>query len=214
MCDTLFVLSEARPATYIDIKMEHSHWKWVVILSQISIYPVLLLIRMLLVRRNIVREARIEVRKQPHIVYANHQSLLDPFLICASLSPRTIFKLIPFRFFAKNSLFDNPISAFFLQLFGGFPASVHPSKPYGLDHARRLIHSNQTIIIFPQGMRTTKKIAKPGISALATEPNVRLVPAAINWHNRLNCEIRIGKAFQSIKPKQPDELMEIVYQLF
>lgn len=200
-------------AVYAGVRTEHPSWKWVVTICQIGIYPVLILMRFLLIRRNLVHTSKIEISKNPHVLYANHQSQLDPFLLCVSLPPRAIFKLIPYRFFVANAYFTNPLMASFLGLMGGFPAYPSSTKPYGLDHARYLINTNQTVVIFPQGKRTTERIAKPGISVLAMESNVRLIPIHINWENRLTCHVRVGDVHNHTEQKLPEQLMQNVYDL-
>lgn len=203
----------SRAETYSGFKTESIVWKWVISTAQVSIYPVLLMSRFILVRRNLIRADRVKIGRQSHVLYANHQSQLDPFLLCVSLNPRAVLKLVPFRFFVANDYFENPLIAGLLKILGGFPAHFHPSRPYGLDHAKQLMDSGQTLVIFPQGKRTTKKIAKPGISVIAIRPNVRLIPIKINWHGRLTCHIKVGQTFSNNTPKMPDELMKAVHEL-
>lgn len=204
---------ESNVGVYSGVRSEHPSWKWVVAVCQIGIYPGLILMRFFLVHKKLIRTSKIEISKNPHVLYANHQSQLDPLLLCVSLPPKAIFKLIPYRFFVANAYFSNPLMASLLGLMGGFPAHPHSTKPFGLDHARYLINTNQTVVIFPQGKRTTERIAKPGISALAMEPNVRLMPMHIDWKNRLSCQIRVGEIRNHADQKLPEQLMQDVYDL-
>ena len=185
--------------------------------AQATIYPFLVLLRLIIVRNNLYKDAvRLDLQNistdATYVLYANHQSRLDPLIICGSLPLRTIRQLLPFNFFVVNEYFKGPMKAF-LNAMGGFPAFYHPTRTYGLDKARALMTSNQTVVIFPQGRRTREQIAKPGISVLATEPNVYLIPIHIDWKHRWHCQVRIGTPIKGGVTHPPDQLMEHVYAL-
>lgn len=183
---------------------------------QIFTYPLFLLFRIVIVRNKLYREFHLKELTNDNIksfvIYANHQSKLDPFLICASLPIKTIKRLLPFRFFVKNSLYYG-FNKFLLKSAGCFPAQFVKNDLYGLGKARVLLRANQTIVIFPQGMRTKERIAKNGIAELANEPNVYLIPININWTSRWHCHIHIGKPFNSKPGETANQLMDRVYEL-
>ena len=184
--------------------------------AQVVIYPLLLTLRLLIVRNKIHITDDLNLKQNAknttYILYGNHQSALDPLVICASLPLKTIRQLLPFRFFVENSYFKGSMKVF-LNIMGGFPAHYHPTKAYGLDKARSLMATNQTIVIFPPGRRTREKIAKPGISVLATEPNTHLIPIYIDWKHRWHCHVHIGKPIKGGVTHPPERLMEYVYEL-
>ena len=183
------------------------------LVSQVSIYPLLLVLRTVLVGRNLTRPKARLTGDGPHVIYANHQSQLDALLLPVAFPPSDILRLLPFRFFVANAYFKNPVSATFLKLMGGFPAQYYPNRSYGLDHAMQLIGSNQTVVIFPQGMRTRERMAKPGIAVLAAEPGVRVIPIHIDWKSRFSCYVHAGTAITAGQAQPPDRLMEFVYSL-
>jgi 1-acyl-sn-glycerol-3-phosphate acyltransferase len=173
--------------------------------------------RLIIVRNNLSRDYKsLDLNKNgrnaTYILYGNHQSALDPLIICASLPLKTVRQLLPFRFFVENSYFKGFMKVF-LNAMGGFPAHYHPTRAYGLDKARSLMATNQTIVIFPPGMRTRKKMAKPGVSVLATEPNTYLIPIRIDWKHRWHCHVHIGKPLKGGVTHPPEQLMELVYSL-
>lgn len=186
--------------------------------AQMATYPLFLALRIIFVRNKLYRETKNLNLKQhgagaTYLLYANHQSKLDPFIICASLPFRTIRHLLPFRFFVENSYFKRGPAKVFLNVMGGFPAHYEANRPYGLDKARALMATNQTVVIFPPGMRTRERIAKPGVSILATEPNVHLIPVHVDWQHRWHCQVRIGAPIQGGVTHPPEHLMERVYGL-
>lgn len=185
--------------------------------AQITIYPFLLLLRLFIVRNKLYRDKDIlnlkkNGAKTTYVLYANHQSKLDPLIICAALPLRTIKQLLPFRFFVENSFFHGPMKIF-LNVMGGFPAHYEANKPYGLNRARALMASNQTIVIFPPGTRTREHIAKPGVSVLATEPNSHLIPVHIDWKHRWHCHVHIGTPIKGGITHPPEQLMQYAYEL-
>lgn len=200
------------------IAVENPILRYVVHASQLSIYPLLLIVRLIIVRDKLYRNtARLtedtDEGKATYVLYANHQSKLDPLIICASLPFNTIRKLLPFRFFVANSYFKGLLAKRFLYTMGGFQAHYVEDKTYGLDRARALMGSSQTIVIFPPGMRTRQHIAKPGISMLSVESNTYLIPVLIDWKHRWHCHVHIGVPFKAEPTQPPEQLMQRVYEL-
>lgn len=186
-------------------------------IAQITIYPLLLILRLVIVRNRLYRNKDIlklkkNDAKTTYVLYANHQSKLDPLIICAALPYKAIRELLPFRFFVENSYLRGPMKVF-LNVMGGFPAHYKAGKPYGLDQARALMALKQTIVIFPPGMRTRKHIAKPGISVLATEPNTHLIPVHIDWKHRWHCHVHIGAPIKGDIAQPPEHFMRYAYKL-
>jgi len=209
--------TEARAQTGQFISSSHVLQRIGVHLAQIAISPVLLTMRLVLVRNSLYRDPKkLDLKgygdSATYILYGNHQSGLDPLIICASLPLKTIRHLMPFRFFVENSYFKGPMKAF-LNIMGGFPAHYHPKRPYGLSKARSLMSKKQTIVIFPPAMRTRKKVAKPGVSVLAAEPDTYLIPVHIDWKHRWHCHVYVGEPFKGSGDYSPEHLMELVYSL-
>jgi 1-acyl-sn-glycerol-3-phosphate acyltransferase len=198
--------------------LEYPLIKVLVYTSQLSIYPLLLILRAVIVRNNLNRDiAALNLKNKRKnanfVIYANHQSKLDPLIICASLPFNAIKHLIPFRFFVENSYFNGFISRMFLNCMGGFPAHYTEDRPYGLDKARAVMATSQTVVIFPPGRRTRDLIAKPGISILAAEPATYLIPVHIDWKHRLHCNVNVGSPIKVKATKSPDQFMQYVYDL-
>ncbi|MDB5179291.1 MAG: 1-acyl-sn-glycerol-3-phosphate acyltransferase [Patescibacteria group bacterium] len=192
---------------------EHSAWRWAILVTQLSLYPGLWVMRLLILRGGLRRPANIHATLEPNVIYANHRSMLDPLLMVVSLPARSIFQLIPYRFLVLNRYFDNAWLRILLRLCGGFPAQKHISLPYGLEHSKRLLIAGQTIVIFPQGGRSPELVARPGIAALAVEPGVHLLPMHLAWQSRFSCRLTIGEPFVCTQAATPDELMSRVFSL-
>jgi len=117
-----------------------------------------------------------------YIIAANHQSMIDPFVVCYALSPQLFARLVPFRYFAHNALFDKVLRSILLCL-GAFPASRNSRYSYGLEAARLFLQHHQSIVIFPEGRRVVG-LTRPrsGIEVLAKDPNVEIIPVHIQWY--------------------------------
>ena len=188
-------------------------WKAPVCITQIVAYPFVKFVSAIIVRSHLDVSRRFKLKKgASYVIYSNHQSKIDPFLILASLPFETCIKLLPFRLFVNNAFFSNYFNVLFLRIFGGFPAHHNDKRPYGLDYARILLASGQTVVIFPQGTRTREKIVKSGIAVLAKEPNVYLIPIYLDWKNRLTCYVKIGQPFKALN-SQADQLIDHLYKI-
>ena len=155
---------------------------------------------------------------QHYTIVANHQSMLDPFMICGSLSLPVYLKLMPYRFFVHNGFIDNPWLRPFLILLGGFPAREHERYWHGIAAAERYLAGGQTSVIFPEGKRTPARIpAKPGAGVLAQIPSNYLIPAHIHWHKgrypwQLKFRLAIGDPINA-SDLSSDEIMDKIYSL-
>lgn len=199
------------------IKPDSRLQKFSVLVVEILSWPLLLTMRLLIVGKvHYSDPASLNFKKNgseaKYVLYANHQSQIDPFLITASLPSRTIAQLLPFRFFVNNSYLQGPRKAL-IYMMGGFPAYPEPNKKYGLERAKALLLSKQTVVIFPSGRRTRERIAKRGISELATELNVYLIPVYIDWKHRWRCRVHIGTPIKGGAIYSPEQLMQYVYEL-
>lgn len=182
--------------------------------AQLLVFPLMLMIRLLLVRRALQRHPNLYAldRQATYVLYGNHQSMLDPLILCAALPVRSLPAVLPFRYFIENSYFKGLLKPLLYSL-GGFPAHHQPRTAYGLGKARSVLATGQTVVIFPPGRRTRQPIAKPGIMSLAAEPNVQLIPAHIDWQSRWRCRIRLGAAYSADSDSTPESLMQQVYDL-
>lgn len=191
--------------------------RFAILAAQLSIYPALLLLRLLLVRDKLYCAiARSDMDRDngesAYVLYANHQSKLDALIISASLPFSILRQLLPFRFFVENSYLQG-VTNIFLTVMGGFPAHYEAGRAYGLDEAKTAMATRQTVVIFPQGMRTRQPITKSGIAILAGEQNVQLIPVHIDWKRRWQCHVHVGKPIKPDTLASPDDIMQLVYAL-
>ncbi len=151
-----------------------------------------------------------------YVIAANHQSMVDPFVICSVL-PRVLWReLEPFRFFGHNGLFESPLLAQVLLGLGTFPAREHDRYAYGIEAARVFLDHEQTVIIFPQGRRMRDKgEARRGIQVLAELPRVAVIPARIEWrrrNGRPSFGLTIGKPFDG-HGQSAQQILDRIYKL-
>lgn len=109
------------------------------------------------------------------IVAANHRSLLDPPLIGSSLSR-------PVHFLAKQSLFKNPLFAWFIRQLNAHPIS-RTGGAGAFKVAYRILKQGGGIAVFPEGTRSpTDELgrAKPGVGLLSFKSKAPVIPAYIH----------------------------------
>lgn len=151
-----------------------------------------------------------------YLLASNHQSKLDPFVICGAMPLLTSIKLSPVWFMGYRELFANGIASFLLRSFGTFPNKPIKNLAYGLEFSEVALTNRDTVFIFPEGKRTVRGETEPkhGVSVLANIENVSLVPVHINWQPGLlkKVSITIGSPMDG-SGLSPQEIMDIIYKL-
>ncbi|MFV0389065.1 MAG: lysophospholipid acyltransferase family protein [Pyrinomonadaceae bacterium] len=117
------------------------------------------------------------------IIASNHQTYLDPFLICVP-----IYKDL--RFMAWDKAFEWKIVGKCIGKLGAFPMSLgRGGTPSSLRHSIKLLNDGMAVIIFPEASRENsdgKMLPfKTGAVRLATETNSQLLPVTIKGGNRV-----------------------------
>lgn len=184
------------------------------ILTWIIVQPIL---PMFIRKRSIALQVSDVEHRKDTLISANHQSRIDPFLVVCILPFRTFIKLLPYRFFAYNGLFNTPLRPFLL-LHGCFPASTHPKWSSGIGAAEHLLRDKQTVFIFPEGKRVSyaSKPARSGVGIIAqNNPNLRLIPVNILWTAPgwwRKCEVTIARP-ESVKGLNASDILDRTYSL-
>jgi len=150
-----------------------------------------------------------------YVLAANHQSVLDPFLVTCHIPLGVLRHIRTLRYFLANYIFNKPVIRPFAVSLGCFPAKVHTSYPYGLAHAIKQLNNKRSILIFPEGQRAIRGAARThrGVTVLAKEPDVMIIPAHLEWkkHKLIRTyQIGFGKPFDGSK-LTAEEIMARVY---
>jgi 1-acyl-sn-glycerol-3-phosphate acyltransferase len=158
--------------------------------------------------------------ERPAIYAANHQSAFDIFVLLAVLPP--------VKFLAKIELFSIPLFGLALGRAGSLPVdrSNRQAAMKSIDRAARAVREGSSIIIFPEGTRSTTQEMLPfkkGGFVLAIKSGQPIVPVSINgaravlprgW-GRLHpgpIKVVIGRpiATDVYKTKNKDDLMTLL----
>ncbi len=112
-----------------------------------------------------------------YVVVANHQSLLDIFVVLAALP-------VHFKFMAKKELFSIPFVGWHMSLAAYIPidrSSVESGKN-ALFMARDRLSKKISVLFFPEGTRSTDgeiKAFKAGAFKAAQDEGVEILPVVI-----------------------------------
>ncbi len=120
------------------------------------------------------------------VLAANHNSNFDPWPLGIGLFPGRFL-----RFMGKSELFWFPLGAF-IGAAGAFPVRRGQKDLEAIQTAVELCREGHAVVMFPEGTRRKKGLAKKheakahtGAARIALEADVPLVPAAIKGTDRL-----------------------------
>ena len=94
--------------------------------------------------RVVLRDTQRIPSKGPVILVANHESLIDPWLLGLA-TPR------PIRYMAKAELWNYPVLRTIMEWFGTFPVERGSGDRAAVGRAAQLLANDQVLGMFPQG---------------------------------------------------------------
>jgi len=165
-----------------------------------------------------------QIPEGPYILFANHQSILDIFVLNIAIKRKLTF-------IAKKSVFDNPFIGFFAKSYGAFPVDREKTDITAIKNCLKTIKNGDILAIFPEGTRIRKgKIpsVKAGFVSIALKTNSDLLPVRIQYKRNLmifnKIDVYIGKPLSikddiTLSDNKPDlcktaqNLMNICYGL-
>lgn len=136
----------------------------------------------------------------PLLLYANHPSAVDMFLIAVYMKRKV-------HYMAKVELFKNPILAFILKRVGAFPVSRGKGDVGSVKTVYKLLEQGEVVGVFPEGTRTPKKDPakrKAGAAMLALHSNSPILPVGVNRIKKTQWELVFGTTF-TLPPRKDGE---------
>lgn len=152
--------------------------KFYAVFHALLVYPVRLIFRIR------IKGAENEPKKEegPYLVCSNHQSVVDPILICAATRRQQP------HFMAKAELFRVPVLGFLVRKLGAYPVSRGKSDVGAIKNTVRLLESGVSVGMFPQGTRCAERDPadckiKFGIAMIASRADAQILPVHIKMKN-------------------------------
>jgi 1-acyl-sn-glycerol-3-phosphate acyltransferase len=158
----------------------------------------------------------------PLLIVSNHLSVADPVLLGAKTGRKVTFM-------AKEELFKNKFTAYFIRSFGAVPVYRGSSNRDALHKASALVKRGQVLGMFPEGKRSLEAAltqGQLGASLIAYHNKVRIQPVSITgsenirgkrWlFHRYPVAITFGEPFSlpeighTLKKEQLNELTDII----
>jgi len=124
------------------------------------------------------------------IIASNHLSHLDPIVLSIA-SPRMV------SFMAKKELFENPFFGKLISALNAFPLERGSADLKSIRFAINKLKDEGTLIIFPEGTRSTNgqiNAGLSGVSMLAAKAKVPVVPTFIK-----GTDIALGAGTKKIR---------------
>ncbi len=186
--------------------------------TQLLLFPLLRLLSLIVTRGRLVHPKFSLSAAHRVVIAANHQSMLDPLIICGAMPWRVYRRLSPLYFMTANDYLQSEWTRPFLLLCGCFPAKPYRHYGSGLEQAIFLLSQDANIWIFPEGQRSLVGMTPPkqGISVIANLPRIRVLPIRIQWTlnspRRRSAQIQIGRQFDA-SGQSPQKIMDHIYSL-
>lgn len=127
-------------------------------------------------------------RRGAVLVVCNHVSYRDPPLMGGAVLPRRLY------YMAKKELFRRRSAAAIISRLGAFPVDRGGADREAIRVARTILARGDALLMFPEGTRSAEGRLRPGLpgaGALALEPGVTVVPAAIWGSQRRLGPVRV-----------------------
>jgi 1-acyl-sn-glycerol-3-phosphate acyltransferase len=115
-------------------------------------------------------------RAGPFIVFANHQSYVEPLLI-PGVSPRMLHAM------AKSTQFDGRFFGWLMPRLGAFPVRRFEPDPQAVRMVLRYLAAGEGVLIFIEGERTWDGTLQPprlGTVRLALKAGVPIIPCRVD----------------------------------
>lgn len=115
----------------------------------------------------------------PLIIAQNHQSNIDPTLVCDVLSPRWHRRLF---FLGFTGYFSSGKGRLASRIYDILPISADEGALAGLRQAAAAVKKGRVLLIYPEGERSWDGALKPfrrGVAWIAREAGARVVPSAV-----------------------------------
>jgi 1-acyl-sn-glycerol-3-phosphate acyltransferase len=137
----------------------------------------------------------------PVLIVSNHLHIADPPIVAASLKIRTTFM-------AKDELWHNAWSRFWVENFGAFPVRRGGFDRDAIRRAEDWLQKGVSVIMFPEGGRSKTaqlQAAYSGAALIALHMGVPILPVAITGTDKFNHLVRclIHRAKVTVTIGQP-----------
>ncbi len=114
-------------------------------------------------------------REGPFLIASNHASHLDPPLVGSQIGKQM-------RFFARKSLWRNPLLAWWLDQVETIPVERDTGDVGAIKRVLQALKDDRAVVLFPEGTRSPDgKLQKPkaGVGMMACKSGVPVVPCRV-----------------------------------
>jgi len=122
------------------------------------------------------RENLLDLRDGGYVVASNHVSFLDPPLVGIAFRENL-------HFFARKTLFDNPIFGWVLRQIQAIPVNQDQPEISTLKNIIQLLKDGQKVVIFPEGERTLdgkiKEVGQAGVGMMVEKSGAKVLPVRL-----------------------------------
>ena len=149
--------------------------------------------------------------KPPYLICPNHQSYIDPFLICSILPPDALKNILHV---GASRYFTGSATSHLARLINVVPIDPDVHLLRAMRAGATALREGRVLNVYPEGRRSFDGqlgVFKKGVAILATELNVPIVPVALDGTHRIwpRGSARIRPAKVKISFGQPIEVRRV-----
>lgn len=132
---------------------------WIVVVFQVCAYIFVALSLRLLYRAQRFLPKNIGTLSRGSLLIANHQSLLDPFIVTANLPACVFFRLVPIYFPVHHFWISKRVFRNILPCLGCYDVGdTRKEKMLALFYTHQLLTQKKTVFLFPEGEISKEEI--------------------------------------------------------
>jgi len=185
--------------------------KWPTVFMAYALLRLIYFGARLLLDMEVKGSAVLKQLKPPYLICPNHQSYIDPFLVCSTLPPSILTRILHV---GASKYFTGFATSRLARLINVVPIDPDTHLLRAMRAAATALRESRVINVYPEGRRSFDGrlgVFKNGAAILASELNVPIVPVALDGTYRIwprgSSRIRLAKV--TISFGQPIEACRV-----
>ena len=187
--------------------------KWITVVLAYLLLRLIYLVARIFFRLEVSGVDILERTKAPYLICPNHQSYIDPFLVCSVLPPKVLPHILHV---GASGYFKGSITSRLARLINVVPIDPDAHLLRAMRAGATILRKGKILNVYPEGRRSFDGelgVFKKGAAILATELRVPVIPVALDGTYRIwpRGSLRFGLAKVTVAFGKPIEIDELTF---